>query len=65
MADTEYYTKYAIAQDYPFLKRFLYRKETEIIDLNIDLHMFVEDLKYAVKPEDILKYDIKNEKRNG
>lgn len=65
MEDTEYYTKYAIVQDYPFLKRFLYRKETEIINLNIDLHMFVEDLKYAVKPEDILKYDLKNEKRNG
>lgn len=64
IGDVEYYTKYSIAQDYPFLKRYLYRKETEVDGLNVDLHMFAEDLKYAVKPEDILKYDLKNEKRN-
>ena len=65
MDDVEHYTKYTIAQDYPYLKRYLYRKETEVTGLNIDLHMFVEDLKSTIKTEDILKYDIKNEKCRG
>lgn len=63
MDDEEYYTKDSIVQVYPFLKRYLYRIEIPTISLDVSLHIFVEDLKNIIKPDDILNYDVKNEKK--
>lgn len=64
MTNKEYYTKNAIAKHYPLLKKFLYREESDILLLNECLNSFVNVLK-TIDINEINKYDLINEKKNG